>query len=253
MIDSKQPEIDRFGEDKAPVTPQKRKFKFSVSYILPILMLALIGYQWITGRSTAPKEIPYSEFKTALTGGKVNNVLVGATQIDGKLRDGSAFTTVRIEDPNLTQILETQKVEFSGEVEKSGGGILGFVFNWMLPLILMAALWFWIMGRNKGGGGSIGNVFSFGKSKARVIKGEQTGVTFEDVGGAGEAVTDLKEVTEFLKNPDHFQRLGGKMPKGVLLVGPPGTGKTLLARGTAGEASVQFFNPNLIRDPLLIP
>ncbi|OGO33274.1 MAG: hypothetical protein A2Z16_17690 [Chloroflexi bacterium RBG_16_54_18] len=155
-------------------------------------MLTLIGYQWITGRSAAPKEIPYSEFKTALTGGKVNNVLVGATQIDGKLRDGSAFTTVRIEDPNLTQILETQKVEFSGEVEKS-------------------------------------------------------------VGGAGEAVTDLKEVTEFLKNPDHFQRLGGKMPKGVLLVGPPGTGKTLLARGTAGEASVQFFNPNLIQDPLLIP
>ena len=88
----------------------------------------------------------------------------------------------------------------------------------------------------------MGNMFSFGKSKARVIMGEQTGVTFEDVGGAGEAITDLKEVTEFLKNPVHFQRLGGKMPKGVLLVGPPGTGKTLLARATAGEAGVQFFN-----------
>ena len=88
----------------------------------------------------------------------------------------------------------------------------------------------------------MGSIFSFGKSKARVIMGEQTGVTFEDVGGAGEAITDLKEVTEFLKNPIHFQRLGGKMPKGVLLVGPPGTGKTLLARATAGEAGVQFFN-----------
>ena len=88
----------------------------------------------------------------------------------------------------------------------------------------------------------MGNIFSFGKSKARVIMGEQTGVTFEDVGGAGEAITELKEVTEFLKNPVHFQRLGGKMPKGVLLVGPPGTGKTLLARATAGEAGVQFFN-----------
>ena len=88
----------------------------------------------------------------------------------------------------------------------------------------------------------MGNIFSFGKSKARVITGEQTGVTFEDVGGAGEAITELKEVTEFLKNPVHFQRLGGKMPKGVLLVGPPGTGKTLLARATAGEAGVQFFN-----------
>jgi cell division protease FtsH len=88
----------------------------------------------------------------------------------------------------------------------------------------------------------MGSIFSFGKSKARVITGEQTGVTFKDVGGAGEAITDLKEVTEFLKNPVHFQRLGGKMPKGVLLVGPPGTGKTLLARATAGEAGVQFFN-----------
>ncbi len=86
------------------------------------------------------------------------------------------------------------------------------------------------------------SIFSFGKSKARVIQGEQTGVTFQDVGGAGEAITDLKEVTEFLKNPVHFQRLGGKMPKGVLLVGPPGTGKTLLARATAGEAGGQFFN-----------
>jgi cell division protease FtsH len=108
----------------------------------------------------------------------------------------------------------------------------------------MAGVWFFIMRRSSGGGGAggINNIFSFGKSKARVITGEQTGVTFQDVGGAGEAITDLKEVTEFLKNPEHFQRLGGKMPKGVLLVGPPGTGKTLLARATAGEAGVQFFH-----------
>ena len=207
-------------------------------------MLALIGYQWIAGRTPAPKEIPYSEFKTSLTGGKVSSVLVSATQIDGKLRDGTAFTTVRVEDPDLTKTLETQKVEIRGEVESSGGGILGFLLTWILPMVLMVGLWYWLMGRNKGGagGGPMGNIFSFGKSKARVIKGEQTGVTFKDVGGAGEAVTDLKEVTEFLKNPDHFQRLGGKMPKGVLLVGPPGTGKTLLARATAGEAGVQFFN-----------
>ncbi len=115
---------------------------------------------------------------------------------------------------------------------------------WVLPLALMAGVWFWLMRRGSGGGaaGGINSIFSFGKSKARVITGEQTGVTFKDVGGAGEAITDLKEVTEFLKNPVHFQRLGGKMPKGVLLVGPPGTGKTLLARATAGEAGVQFFN-----------
>ena len=169
-------------------------------------------------------------------------MLVSATDISGKLRDGTAFTTVRVEDPELTQTLEAQKVEIRGQVESSGGGILGFLLTWIFPLVLMVALWFWLMGRNKSGAGSMGNIFSFGKSKARVIQGEQTGVTFNDVGGAGEAVTDLKEVTEFLKNPIHFQRLGGKMPKGVLLVGPPGTGKTLLARATAGEAGVQFFN-----------
>ena len=132
-------------------------------------------------------------------------------------------------------------MEITGQVANSGG-ILGFLSTWVLPMVFLAVLWYWFIGRNKGGAGSMGNMFSFGKSKARVIQGEQTGVTFKDVGGAGEAVTDLKEVTEFLKNPDHFQRLGGKMPKGVLLVGPPGTGKTLLARATAGEAGGQFFN-----------
>jgi cell division protease FtsH len=207
-----------------------------------IIMFALIGYQWVARQNPAPEEIPYSEFKIALTGGQVSSVLISATNINGELRDGTAFTTVRVEDPDLTQTLETNKVEIHGQVESRGGGILGIFLSWILPMVLMVGLWYWLMGRNKGGGSSMGSIFSFGKSRARVIQSEQTGVTFNDVGGAGEAVTDLKEVTEFLKNPDHFQRLGGKMPKGVLLVGPPGTGKTLLARATAGEASVQFFN-----------
>jgi cell division protease FtsH len=243
-MDSKQPEEDRLMEEIPPIPARKPPFRFSLSLLFTILMLVLFGYQWIAGREPAPKEIPYSEFKIALTDGKINTVTVSAAQIDGKLRDGTAFTTVRVEDPDLTQTLETQKVEIIGQVENSGGGILGFLLTWILPMVLMVGLWYWLIGRNRGGagGGPMGNIFSFGKSKARVIQGEQTGVTFKDVGGAGEAVTDLKEVTEFLKNPNHFQRLGGKMPKGVLLVGPPGTGKTLLARATAGEAGVQFFN-----------
>jgi cell division protease FtsH len=151
------------------------------------------------------------------------------------------FTTTRIDDLELTNLLEAQKVEIHGVMEDNGG-ILGFLLTWILPLVMMVGLWYLLIGRSRGGAGGMGNIFSFGKSKARVITGEQTGVTFKDVGGAGEAITDLKEVTEFLKNPVHFQRLGGKMPKGVLLVGPPGTGKTLLARATAGEAGVQFFN-----------
>ncbi|RPJ37864.1 MAG: ATP-dependent metallopeptidase FtsH/Yme1/Tma family protein, partial [Chloroflexi bacterium] len=188
--------------------------------------------------------IAYSAFKTALTDAKVSSVLVSDTAISGKMADGTAFTTVRVTDPDLTQLLEAKKVEIRGQVIRENGGFLDIVLIWVLPLALMAGVWFFLRRRMSGGGGAGGmnSIFSFGKSKARVITGEQTGVTFKDVGGAGEAITDLKEVTEFLKNPEHFQRLGGKMPKGVLLVGPPGTGKTLLARATAGEAGVQSFN-----------
>lgn len=242
-MDSQEPDKNRLKEENLPIPSRKPPFKLSISFLFTIIMLTLLGYQWIAGRTPAPEEIPYSEFKRSLTAGQVSSVLVSATSINGKMRDGFAFITVRVEDPDLTQTLEAQKVEIRGQVESSGG-ILVFLLTWILPALLMFGLWYWIMGRNKGGasGGPMSNIFSFGKSKARVIHGEQTGVTFKDVGGAGEAVTDLKEVTEFLKNPDHFQRLGGKMPKGVLLVGPPGTGKTLLARATAGEAGVQFFN-----------
>jgi cell division protease FtsH len=229
-------------EESMEGQPKKPRFNFSITSLIGIALITFFVYRLISGSGPQVKDIPYSEFKTALIGGQVSSVLVGATSISGKLRDGTAFTTVRVEDAELTQTLEAQKVEIRGQVESSGGGILGFLLAWILPLGLMVGLWYWFMRRNKGGAGSIGGIFSFGKSKARVDQGEQTGVTFKDVGGAGEAVTDLKEVTEFLKNPDHFERLGGKMPKGVLLVGPPGTGKTLLARATAGEAGVQFFN-----------
>jgi cell division protease FtsH len=243
-MDSQEPGGDRLKGEKIPVPSKKRPFHFSLSLLFTLIMLGLLVYRLGIGMVPTTQELPYSEFKKDLTEGEIASVLVSATSISGKMRDGSAFTTVRVEDPELTQALEAQKVEIRGQVESSGGGILGFLLTWILPMGLMVFLWYWLMGRNKGGvgGGPMSNIFSFGKSKARMIQGEQTGVTFKDVGGAGEAVTDLKEVTEFLKNPDHFQRLGGKMPKGVLLIGPPGTGKTLLARATAGEAGVQFFN-----------
>ncbi len=242
-MDSQQTDEDRPKEEKIPVPGSKRPPQFSIGFLISLLILALlVAYPLISGLGSAPQELPYSEFKQELTQGSISSVLIGATTISGKLLDGTAFTTVRVEDSELTQTLEAQKVEISGQVESSNGGILGFLLTWIFPVLLMAGLWYWLMGRNKGGAGAMGNIFSFGKSKARMIQGEQTGMTFKDVGGAGEAVTDLKEVTEFLKNPLHFQRLGGKMPKGVLLVGPPGTGKTLLARATAGEAGVQFFN-----------
>ncbi len=222
--------------------PVKRRLNVPMIYLIGILLLSLLVPRLINGLTPPPKEIPYSEFKASLTGGKVVSVVVSATGISGKLNDGTAFTTIRVDDPDLTKEMEAQKIQINGQVENSNGGILGFILSWILPLGMMVALWYFFIGRNRGGAGGMNSIFSFGKSKARVIQGEQTGVTFQDVGGAGEAITDLKEVTEFLKNPVHFQRLGGKMPKGVLLVGPPGTGKTLLARATAGEAGGQFFN-----------
>jgi cell division protease FtsH len=221
--------------------PKKQRNKFSITSLIGIALVAFFVYRLISGSSSGVEEITYSAFKTALNEGHVNSVTLSDTNISGKMKDGTAFTTIRVEDPDLTNTLETHQVEIQGQAPDNGG-ILSFLLTWILPLVLMFGFWFLLFGRNRGGTSSMGNMFSFGKSKARVLMGEQTGVTFEDVGGAGEAITDLKEVTEFLKNPAYFQRLGGKMPKGVLLVGPPGTGKTLLARATAGEAGGQFFN-----------
>ena len=222
--------------------PAKPRFKLTITSLIGIAFLGFFIYQLISGLTPTVKEIPYSDFKLALNQGQVGNVLVSATDVSGKMKDGTTFTTIRVDDTDLTKTLEAQKVVILGQAADNGG-VMGFLLTWVLPLVMMGGLWYLFFGRNRGGaGGGMGSIFSFGKSKARVITGEQTGVTFKDVGGAGEAITDLKEVTEFLKNPVHFQRLGGKMPKGVLLVGPPGTGKTLLARATAGEAGVQFFN-----------
>jgi cell division protease FtsH len=239
-MDSQRPEEDHIKE-KEPIPSRKRQFRTPIGVLWPLIIVAFLIYRMVSGMGATTQEFPYSEFKKVLSEGRIASVLISTTSISGKLHDGTDFITVRVEDPGLTQSLEAQDVEIRGQLA-SNGGIVGFLLTWVFPIVLMVGLWYWLIGRNKGGVGPMGNVFSFGKSKARVIQGEQTGVTFEDVGGAGEAVTDLKEVTEFLKNPDHFQRLGGKMPKGVLLVGPPGTGKTLLARATAGEAGVQFFN-----------
>jgi cell division protease FtsH len=222
--------------------PAKPRLKLSITSLIMIALLVFLAYRMLSGFGSTVKVMPYSAFKIALNEGQISSVTVSATDINGKMNDGTSFKTVRVDDSDLTKALEAQQVEINGQAASVGGGILGFALTFILPLVMMGGLWYFLFGRKRGGANSMGSIFSFGKSKARVITGEQTGVTFKDVGGAGEAITDLKEVTEFLKNPVHFQRLGGKMPKGVLLVGPPGTGKTLLARATAGEAGGKFFN-----------
>jgi cell division protease FtsH len=217
----------------------EKKINFSIWYlIIGLLVLSLIRSLFFGGLYDESSEISYSEFKAALRAGKVESVTVSQDHISGVMRDEQAFTTVRIEDPELITELEAYNVNVTGIVTSDGG--VGALLGWILPLILMGAFWYWMLKRMRGG--ASGGMFSFGKSKARVIQGETSGVTFRDVGGADEAVSELREITEFLKDPTRFQRLGGKMPKGVLLVGPPGTGKTLLARATAGEAGVPFYS-----------
>ncbi len=216
-----------------------KKIKFSIGYVIvAILVMSLI--RSFLGAQLADTEISYSEFKRALANGEVMSVTMDETTIAGIMKqDEKAFYTVRVDDPNLIDELDAMQVEITGKVTSDGA--LGALLGWILPLALIGAFWYFMLKRMKGGSGG-SSIFSMGKSKARVIKGEQSGVTFQDVGGAGEASIELLEVTEFLKDPGKFQRLGGKMPKGVLLVGPPGTGKTLLAKATAGEAGVPFYS-----------
>jgi len=219
-----------------------KKIKFSIWYVVAALIVLSLVRTLLGGtlfRQT--EEISYSAFKTALRAGQVKSVSIGADRLRGAYRDEKTFTAVRLEDPGLLAELDAQKVETRGEVQNKSG--VGSLLGWLLPLVLMGAVWYMMFSRmKKGAGGVGGGLFSFGKSKARIVQGQKTGVTFKDVGGIGEAIADLSEVVEFLENPDRFQRLGGRMPKGVLLVGPPGTGKTLMARAMAGEAGVPFFS-----------
>jgi cell division protease FtsH len=165
---------------------------------------------------------------------------VGEDSIRGKYQDGEgnnqAFTTTRLEDPKLVEQLEAQKVRFSGEPQNRW---MTEVLSWVLPFLLIVGLWTFFFRRM---GGAEGGIMSFARSKAKIYSDDDVKVSFGDVAGVDEAEEELKEIVEFLKNPKKYTTLGGRIPKGVLLVGPPGTGKTLLARAVAGEAKVPFFS-----------
>jgi cell division protease FtsH len=192
-----------------------------------------------------PGAIPYSEFKRLLAEGRVADVTVDASTIRGTLKKaadakgaGTPFTSARVDDPGLVRELQERGVTFRGTAQPAW--LRDFLPVWLLPVLLVWVLWRFVFRRLGGGTGM--EALSVGKRRGRIYAAHEVKVTFDDVAGVDEAKEELREVIEFLRHPQKFQRLGGKIPKGVLLVGPPGTGKTLLAKAVAGEAGVPFFS-----------
>jgi len=211
------------------------KARFSIWYFL-IVFLA-ISYMQQYFFSGKVETIPYSQFKQYIAQGNVSNLSIGPEVISGTLKGASAqkFTTVRVNDSDLVKDLDDHKVSYSGHYENK---FLSNILSWIIPIGIFFLIWRFVMKKMGPGMG----VMSFSKSKAKIFAESDTNVSFADVAGIDEAKEELQEVVEFLSTPEKFQKLGGRIPKGVLLVGPPGTGKTLLARAVAGEAKVPFFS-----------
>jgi cell division protease FtsH len=184
------------------------------------------------------ERLNYSEFVTAVDAGKVKSVVIQGNDVLGKYADGKEFRTYKPSDAMLSESLLEKKVEVSARPEEEKFSWFSLFISWF-PLILLVGVWIFFMRQMQSGGGK---AMSFGKSRAKLLTEAQGKITFEDVAGIEEAKEELEEIIQFLKDPKKFTKLGGRIPKGVLLMGPPGTGKTLLARAIAGEAGVPFFS-----------
>src|SRR6266853_1881259 len=239
--------------------PNRQKTQFSLVYLFIALMVVFGVQSWLRAPRTV--DIPMSQFLTLVHEGKLFRSSLGEREIQGILKPGAlpappagpgdrlrqllgaeqgptVFTTARIpatDDYDVVRELQAAKVDFSGRIEST---LWRDLISWLVPLVLLAGLWLFLM-RRMGGGPT--QALSFGRSKAKLYDRKELKTNFADVAGVDEAKAELMEVVDFLKNPKKYQRLGGRIPKGVLLVGPPGTGKTLLARAVAGEADVPFF------------
>jgi cell division protease FtsH len=189
------------------------------------------------------KSVDYSEFIQDVQNERVSSVSIDGLIISGERRDGTSFRTVRpnVQDPGLMDDLINNNVKVIGK-EPETPSLLSQLLVAAFPILLILAIFIFFMRQMQGGGGGKGGPMSFGKSKAKLLTGDQIKTTFSDVAGVDEAKEDVAELVEFLSDPSKFQRLGGRIPKGVLMVGPPGTGKTLLAKAIAGEAKVPFFS-----------
>ncbi len=205
---------------------------------LVISLMVILLFNMFNHPGQSKQETSYSEFIAAVSDGEVNQVTIQGNDIYGKFKDGTSFRTFVPNDPNLIQELRDKGVQISAKAVEESPWFMTILISWF-PMLLLIAVWIFFMRQMQAGGGK---AMSFGKSRARLISDSARKVTFEDVAGIEEAKEELEEVIEFLRDPKKFTRLGGRIPKGVLLVGPPGTGKTLLARAIAGEAGVPFFN-----------
>ena len=213
----------------------------TVIFWLVIVVSAILLWQVVRSGSAAQKEQPinFSEFLTNVDQGNVSEVTINAQELRGKFKDQKAFsTTAPVNYPDMIKALRDKGVNINVRDVTNGSWPLQLLGTWA-PLILLAALWFFMIRQMQTGGNK---ALSFGKSRARLLSMQQKKVTFKDVAGVDEAKEELREIIEFLREAQKFQKLGGRIPKGVLLVGPPGTGKTLLARAVAGEANVPFFS-----------
>ncbi|MGE4554332.1 MAG: ATP-dependent metallopeptidase FtsH/Yme1/Tma family protein, partial [Desulfovibrionaceae bacterium] len=186
-------------------------------------------------------KIPYSTFLQKVDAGEVHSVRIQGQQILGVAGDNTRFTTYAPNDPSLIGDLKQKGVQIVAEPPEEAPWYMTLLVSWF-PMLLLIGVWVFFMRQMQGGGSGGRGAMSFGRSRARLINEETARVTFQDVAGVDEAKEELSEIVEFLRNPRKFTRLGGRIPKGVLLVGPPGTGKTLLARAVAGEAGVPFFS-----------
>ncbi|MDX5357821.1 MAG: ATP-dependent zinc metalloprotease FtsH, partial [Rhodobacterales bacterium] len=217
-----------------------RKQQFHLWYFVAAFLGLALVQSWLSETSVTQR-IPYSTFLQYLESGRIAQLTVRPEQIDGRYVDpidGNTHFITNIVPADLTERLEQSGAEFDGTVQNT---FLGALLSWVVPALLIFALWsFFLRGAIERQG--MGGMMSVGKSRAKVYVERDTGVTFDDVAGVDEAKAELKEIVDFLKQPEKFGRLGARIPKGILLTGPPGTGKTLFARAVAGEAGVPFFS-----------
>ncbi|HYZ10656.1 MAG TPA: ATP-dependent zinc metalloprotease FtsH, partial [Actinomycetota bacterium] len=216
----------------------RRRWRFTLGYILLGVILLFVVQSALVPQ---PDEIEYSRFLSLVEQGRVEEVAISETQVTGQLRgdDGPGFVATRVpgvEDQDLQTLLQEHGVRFTGEQPSA---FSNFLFSWILPILVLVAIWGFVFRRMAGGGAA--GALNLGKRGVKIYDRKDLKTTFADVAGVDEAVEELREIVAFLENPKKYQRLGGRIPKGVLLLGPPGCGKTLLARAVAGEAKVPFF------------